>query len=106
MKKFCSSLRKHGKKHNWFWKGTNVTVNKRRTKITSRLKGLLHLWKKNLKKLSKSINYWKVRGHCHYRGKYGGVTHSFCNLKFNVPNETPVFCNFNGLNFNYHFIIK
>ena len=40
----------------------NVTVNKRRAKIESRCKSMLYLWKNNLKKkLSKTINYYKVR---------------------------------------------
>ena len=29
---------------------------------------MLYLWKKNVKKLSKSINYQKVRDHCQYTG--------------------------------------
>ena len=58
-----------------------------------------------LKKLSKCINYQKVRDHCHYTGKYGGSAHSICNLKLNVPDETPVFFH-NGSNYDYHFIIK
>ena len=45
--------------------------------------------KRILKKLSKSINYRKVRDHCHHTGKYGGAVHSICNFKFNVPNEIP-----------------
>ena len=44
--------------------------------------------KRILKRISKSINYWKVRDHCHYTGKCRGSAHSICNLKFNVPNET------------------
>ena len=28
---------------------------------------------------------------CNYAGKYRGVAHSICNLKFNVPNEITVF---------------
>ena len=43
-----------------------------------------------LKKLSKSINYQKVRDHCHCTGKYRSAAHSICNLKFNVSNEIPV----------------
>ena len=58
-----------------------------------------------MKKLSKSINYRKVRDHCHYTGKYRGAAHSICNLKFNVPNEVPVVFH-NGSNYDYHFIIK
>ena len=78
-----------------------MTVNKRRTKITSRCKSILYLWKKNLKKLSKSINYQKVKDNCHYRG----AAHSICNLKYNVPNEIPAVFN-NGSNYDYHFLIK
>ena len=37
--------------------------------------------KKNLK-ISKSINYRKVRDHCYYTGKYRGAAHGTCNLKF------------------------
>ena len=51
---------------------------------------MLHLWTKYLTKASKNKNYQKVRDHCHSTGKYRGVAHSICKLKFNVPNETPV----------------
>ena len=83
-------------KYNWPWKEENVTVNKRNTK--KQKIGIL-------KKLSKSINYPKVRDHCHYIGKHRETAHSICNLKFNVPNETPVVYH-NGSNHDYHFIIK
>ena len=66
---------------------------------------MLYLWKKNLKKLSKTINYRKVRDHCHYAGKYRNAAHSICNLRFIVPNEIPVVFH-NGSNYDYHFIIK
>ena len=46
--------------------------------------------KRILKNLSKSIDYRKVRDHCHYAGKYRGAVCSICNLKLNVPNEIPV----------------
>ena len=58
-----------------------------------------------LKRLAKSKNYWKVRDHCHCKGKYRGTAHTICNLKFNVPNKIPVFF-YNGSNYDYHFIIK
>ena len=58
-------------------KRKNVTLNIRRIKITSRCKNMSYLWKQNLKKgLSKSINYRKVRNHCHYAAKYRGAVHS------------------------------
>ena len=49
MNKFCSSLRKHATNELNFEKKKNVTVNKRRPKITPRCRKLLGLWKKNLK---------------------------------------------------------
>ena len=58
-----------------------------------------------LKKLSKIINYQKIRDHCHYTGKYRDAALSICNLKFNVRKETPVVFH-NGSNDDYHFIIK
>ena len=50
---------------------------------------MLHLWKKIFKKLSKSINYWKAREHCHYTEIYRGAAYNTCTLKFNVPDEIP-----------------
>ena len=61
--------------------------------------------KRFFKELSKSINYQKVRDHCHYTGKYRGTAHSNCNLKFNVLSEIPVVFH-NGTNYDYDFIIK
>ena len=61
--------------------------------------------KKFMKKFEKDKSHWKVRDHFHYTGKYRGVGHSICILKFNVPNEIPVVF-YNGLNSDYHFIIK
>ena len=83
MKKFCESLREHAKNIINFEKQKNVTVNKRRTKITSR----------------------SVRDHYHFTGKYRPAVHSICNLNFNVPSEISVLFQ-NGSNYDYHFIIK
>ena len=62
-------------------------------------------WRKLLKKFAKDKNYRKVKDHCHYAGKYRGVAHSTCNLKFSVPNEIPVVFH-RGSNYDYHFISK
>ena len=61
--------------------------------------------KRILKKLSKSMNYWKVRDNCHYGGKYRIAAHNICNLKFNMPNEIHVVF-YNCSNYDYNFIIK
>ena len=69
------------------------------------LKPHIFVGNKNLKKLSKSIIYPKVRNHVHFAGRYRGAVHSICNLKFNMPNEIPVIFH-NGSNCDYHLIIK
>ena len=58
-----------------------------------------------LKRFSNDKNYQKVRDHCHFKFKFKGTAHSICNLKFNVPNEIHLVFH-NGLNYNYHFVIK
>ena len=55
--------------------------------------------------IAKNKNYQKFRGHSYYTGKDRGAAHSICNLKFNVPNEIPLFV-YNSSNYDYHFIIK
>ena len=77
-------------KYNWFWKEKNVTVNKRRNKSHQVARNFYICGRRILEKLSKSVNYQKVRDHCHYTGTYRGAAHSICNLKYDVPNEIPV----------------
>ena len=47
----------------------------------------------------------KVRGYCHYTGKYRGAAHNICNLRYKIPKEIPVVFH-NGSTYDYHFIIK
>ena len=47
----------------------------------------------------------KVRDHCHFTGRYRGVAHNSCNLKYRKPNFTPVvFHNLSG--YDSHLFIK
>ena len=47
----------------------------------------------------------KVRDHCHYTGKYRGVAHSSCNLRYRIPDYIPViFHNLAG--YDAHLFIK
>ena len=32
----------------------------------------------------------RKRAHCHYTGKYRGAAHSFCNLRYRIPDYIPV----------------
>ena len=76
--------------------------------MTSRYKSMLVCYifgKRFLKKLRESINYWEVKDHCHYTGKYKRAAHSICNLNVNVHNEIPVVLH-NGSNHGYNFIIN
>ena len=91
MKKFCSSLKELATNVIGFERKKNVTVNKKRSKIIPRCDGMLHLWKKILKKFAKDKNYRKVRDYYHFTGKYRSAAHSIFNLRFNVPNEMPIF---------------
>ena len=56
-------------------------------------------------KLPKNKNCQKVRDRCHYTAKYRGAEHGICKLKFNVPNEIPVFSQ-NDSSYDYHFSRK
>ena len=58
---------------------------------------------KNAKKKFKL--YQKVRGHCHYTGKFRETAHSICNLNYKVRKEIPVKVH-NGSTYDYHFIIR
>ena len=103
--KVCTSLRKHTKNIIDFEKRKMLLLTKEELKSHQDAKVCSICGRRILKKLSKSINYWKVRDHCHYTGKYRGAAHSICNLKFNVPNEILVVFH-KVSNFDYRFIIK
>ena len=49
--------------------------------------------------------YHKVKDYFHFTGKYRGVAHVICNLKYSIPKKYPVVVH-NGSNYDYHFIIK
>ena len=47
----------------------------------------------------------KVKDNCHYTGKYRGVAHNICNLRYRIPKEIPIVLH-NGSTYDYDFIIK
>ena len=59
----------------------------------------------SLEKFDKDKNYQKIRDHCYFTGKYRDAVHITWSLRFNVPNEIPVFFH-NEPNYDYHFKIK
>ena len=50
-------------------------------------------------------NHHKVKGHCHYTGKFRGATYSIWNLRYNTPKEVPIVFH-NGSTYDYHFIMN
>ena len=69
MKKFCESLREHTKNIIDFQKKKMLPLTKEELKSHKDTKVCYICGKRILKKLSKSINYRKVRYDCHYIGK-------------------------------------
>ena len=84
-----------------------------------REKHCIEKFKEDLKELAKEIInfyydknkkseyalYHRVRDHCHFTGKFRGVAHSICNLRYKVPKKIPIVFH-NVSTYDYHFIIK
>ena len=105
MKEFCGSSGQYAKNIIDFEKKKKLPLRKEELKSHQDLKVYYICGNRILKGFSKSINYWKVRYHCHYTGKYGDAAHSICDSKLNAYNEIPVVFH-NVSNYYYHFIIK
>ena len=75
MKKFCELLREYAKIITNFEKKKNVTVSKRRTKITSTCNRFLHFTKDVEANFAKDKNDRNFRDHCHFTVKYRGAGH-------------------------------
>ena len=46
----------------------------------------------------------KVRDHCYHTGKFRGVAHSECNLRYNTPKEIPVIIH--NASYDTHFMLN
>ena len=78
MKKFCTSLREHTKNIIDFKKKKTSPLTKEELK-SHQVPEVCYVCRKTiLKKLSKSINYQKVRDHCNYTGKNRSAAHNIC----------------------------
>ena len=105
VKKRCITLREHTKNIIGFEKKKVSSLTKEELKSHQDAKVCYICGERTLKKLSKSINYRKVRDYCYYTGKYRGAAHHASNLNFNVLNEISVVFH-NVLICDYHFIIN
>ena len=105
IKNFCKCLRKHAQRIIGFEKKKILPLANKELKSHEDAKLCYICGNYFIKKLFRDKNYWNVRDHCQYTGKYRGPSHSICNLKFNMPNEIPVVFH-NGSKYDYHFVIK
>ena len=101
MKKFSKDLREHVTKIINYEKKKMIPLTTEE-KIYDKLK-ICYICKKEFNNNDKK-NY-KVRGYCHYMGKYRGAAHNICNSRYKVPKEIPIVFH-NGSTYDYHFIIK
>ena len=88
MKNFCPDLKKHATKiinH----KNEEMTPLTKDEECKHEKKKLCYMCRKPFS-ANNNIKYRKVKGHCHYTGKYRGVVHGTCNLRYNIPREVPV----------------
>ena len=111
MKKFCKDLREHAMKIINCEKKRMVPLTTEE-KIHYNKQKICYICKKEFNNNDttessslKRKKRQKVRDHCHYTGKYRGVAHNICNLRYKVPKEIHVVFH-NGSTYDYHFIIK
>ena len=97
MKKFCKDLREHATKIINYEKKEMTPLTKKEEEKHNKQK-VCHICRKE-------FNTDKVKDHCHYTGKYRGVAHDICNLRYKISKEILVVFH-NGSTYDYHFIIK
>ena len=98
MKRFCKDLKDHATKIIDFKKKTMIPLTKEEEDNYNK-ENTCYICKKDFN------NDGKVRDHCHFTGKYRGVAHNTCNLRYKIPKNMPVIFH-NGSTYDYHFIIK
>ena len=104
MKKFCLDLREHATKIINYEKKEKIPLTKKEERNHNKQK-VCHICRKVFDTDDSDKKYHKVKGHCHYTGKYRGAAHYICNLRYKTSKEIPVVIH-NGSTYDYHFIIK
>ena len=80
MKKFCLDLREHVTKIINYKKKETTPLTKKEEKNHSK-QNVCHICRKEFNTDHSDKKYHKVKGHCHYTGKYRGAAHDICNLR-------------------------
>ena len=103
-KKFCKDLIAHVTKIINYEKKKIIPLTSEERKA-HRWQKESHICKEEFSTDDDNKSYHKVRYHCHYTGKYRGVAHNICNLRYKTPREIPVVFR-NGSTYDYHLIIR
>ena len=101
-KTFCKDLREYATKIIKYEKKDMIPLTKKEEENYNNQK-VCYICKKEFDASDKK--HHKVRDHCHYTGKYRGVVHNICNLRYKTPKKIPIVFH-NGSTYDYHFIIK
>ena len=104
MKKFCKDLREHATKIINYEKKEMILLARDEWEFHNKQE-VSYICKKGFTTYDSNKEYYKVKDHCHYIGKYRGAAHNICNLRHKIPKEIPVIFH-NGSIYDYHFIIK
>ena len=102
--KFCKDLREHATKIINYEKKDMIPPTKKEEKRHGEQK-VCYICKKEFNTDDNDKRHYKVKGHCHYTGKYRDPAHNICNLRYKIPKEIPIVFH-NGSTYDYHFIIK
>ena len=102
MKKFCKDLREHATKKINYEKKHMIPLTKKEEKHHNKQK-VCYICKKEFNTDDKK--HYKVKDLCPYTGKYRGVAHNICNLRYRITKEIPIVFH-DGSTYDYHFIIK
>ena len=102
--KFCKDLREHATKIINYEKKDMIPPTKKEEKRHGEQK-VCYIFKKEFNTDDNDKRNYKVKGHCHYTGKYRDPAHNICNLRYKIPKEIPIVFH-NGSTYDYHFIIK
>ena len=102
MEKFFKDLREHATKIIKHEKKKMIPLTKKEEKNRNKQK-FCYICKKEFNTDDKK--HHKVKDHCHYMGKYRGVAHNICNLRYRIPKEISIVFH-NGSTYDYHLIIK
>ena len=104
MKNFCLNLREHTTKIINYEKQELIPLTKEEKRAHC-IQKRCYICKKKFRTDNNNKKYHKVKDHCHYTGKYRGVAHDICNLRYKTRKEILVVFH-NGSTYVYHFIIK